>query len=128
MKLSVTTTDQEVTKEEIAEIFEGYGQVTSVKLFRSPHTQSVLAFVDMPDTEEALQAASELNDTTVDGIPLQVANTSQEKIKAKSARKTHFSGAPEEDETTRSLIASLETTPPDWGEQEEAEDVWQYED
>lgn len=74
MKLRVSNFNPALSKTELEEIFEEYGRVASVKVFKDPNpgTSKVIAFVEMPKEGEAIRAMNQLNGSDVDGFSLKV--------------------------------------------------------
>ncbi len=63
MRLRISSIDSSLTKHKLQEIFEEYGDVTSVKIFRSLDGTPALGFVEMKRDREAEAALSDLNGT-----------------------------------------------------------------
>lgn len=74
MKLRVTNFNPELNKDDIEEIFEEFGRVSSIKLFKNPQNvkQSALAFVEMPRESDATLAMDELNGKEIEGFVMKV--------------------------------------------------------
>lgn len=68
--LSFNTTDADLTK-----VFATYGAVSSAQVLMDKYTQRSrgFGFVEMADASEAQRAISGLNNSTVDGRPVSVA-------------------------------------------------------
>jgi RNA recognition motif-containing protein len=74
MRLRVSSIDRSVTKEKLQELFEEFGEVVALKLFRSvtdPSTHA-LGFVDMKRESNALAAMQALNGEILGETPLKV--------------------------------------------------------
>lgn len=74
MRLRVSSIDRSVTKEVLQELFEEFGEVVTLKLFRSvtdPSTHA-LGFVDMKRERNALSAMQALNGEILGETPLKV--------------------------------------------------------
>lgn len=74
MKLRVSNFNPSLTKMDLEEIFEEYGRVMSVKIFKDPNpeTKKSLAFVEMRSESAASQAMESLNGTDLDGYMIKV--------------------------------------------------------
>lgn len=73
MRLRVSSIDQSVTKVILQEMFEEYGKVTAVKVFRNlDGTTPTLAFVEMKRDREAMEALKALNGQVVGDLALKV--------------------------------------------------------
>lgn len=94
IKLKVTSIAPSLTKLKLEEMFEEFGKVSSIKVFRTIDNSAVaMAHVEMMRDREAQEAVKELNGFTVDGISL-IVEFSQEIV-----RKTgHQPPAPIEEE------------------------------
>ena len=75
---------------EIRQIFEKYGKVHSVKLIFDLKTRKSrgFGFVEMPDTQQALHAISELNGVVIDDTTLLVKPARFTKNESKSTNPT----------------------------------------
>ncbi|MCL5874908.1 MAG: RNA-binding protein [Candidatus Dependentiae bacterium] len=69
MNIYVGRLNPSVTEEALREMFEVYGQVTSIKLIKDKFTGSPrgFGFVEMPNGDEAQNAITELNGKEVSG-------------------------------------------------------------
>jgi len=74
VKLRVSNFNPSLTKGDLEEIFEEYGRVVSIKVFKdpNPNTPKALAFVEMRSETAATQAIESLNGTELDGFPIKV--------------------------------------------------------
>jgi len=63
-----------VTEDSLKEIFEAYGEVTTVKIIRDRFSgeSKGFGFVEMPSDDEAKKAIAELNGKDMDGRQLRV--------------------------------------------------------
>lgn len=80
MNIFVGNLNYSITEDDIKEIFEEYGELTSVKLITDKFTgkSKGFGFVEMADAEEAKKAIEELNGAEVEGRTI-VVNESIEK-------------------------------------------------
>jgi RNA recognition motif-containing protein len=85
MRLRVSSFHHSVTKAMLQEIFEEYGEVTAVKMFRgmNPENSNAMCFIDMPREREAIIAIRSLSGETINGIPLKI-EVSNDSIRLKS--------------------------------------------
>lgn len=74
MNIYVGNLSRLVTEEKLREMFEGFGNVLSVKLIKDKFTGNPkgFAFVEMPSANEAQQAISSLNGQELEGQRLRV--------------------------------------------------------
>ncbi len=80
MNIFVGNLNYSITEDDIKEIFEEYGELTSVKLITDKFTgkSKGFGFVEMADADEAKKAIEELNGAEVEGRTI-VVNESIEK-------------------------------------------------
>ncbi|MGQ7869632.1 RNA recognition motif domain-containing protein [Sunxiuqinia sp. sy24] len=80
MNIFVGNLNYAITEDDMREIFEEYGELTSVKLITDKFTgrSKGFGFVEMADAEEAKKAIEELNGAEVEGRSM-VVNESIEK-------------------------------------------------
>ncbi|MGE4587649.1 MAG: RNA recognition motif domain-containing protein [Mangrovibacterium sp.] len=80
MNIFVGNLNYSITEDDLKEIFEEYGELTSVKLITDRFTgkSKGFGFVEMADAEEAKKAIEELNGAEVEGRTI-VVNESIEK-------------------------------------------------
>ncbi|WP_339737688.1 RNA-binding protein [uncultured Sunxiuqinia sp.] len=80
MNIFVGNLNYSITEDDIKEIFEEYGELTSVKLITDKFTgrSKGFGFVEMADADEAKKAIEELNGAEVEGRSM-VVNESIEK-------------------------------------------------
>ena len=80
MNIFVGNLNYSITEDDMREIFEEYGELTSVKLITDKFTgrSKGFGFVEMADAEEAKKAIEELNGAEVEGRSM-VVNESIEK-------------------------------------------------
>ncbi len=80
MNIFVGNLNYSITEDDIREIFEEYGELTSVKLITDKFTgrSKGFGFVEMADADEAKKAIEELNGAEVEGRSM-VVNESIEK-------------------------------------------------
>ncbi len=92
MNIFVGNLNYSITEDDIKEIFEEYGELTSVKLITDKFTgkSKGFGFVEMADADEAKKAIEELNGAEVEGRTI-VVNESIEK-KRDNARKPGGAG------------------------------------
>jgi RNA recognition motif-containing protein len=92
MNIFVGNLNYSITEDDIKEIFEEYGELTSVKLITDKFTgkSKGFGFVEMADADEAKKAIEELNGAEVEGRTI-VVNESIEK-KRDNTRKPGGSG------------------------------------
>ncbi len=66
MNIFVSNLNFKATVDDLRQIFEGYGEVTSAKIIKDRNTgrSKGFGFVEMPSLEQAQQAISELNGAT----------------------------------------------------------------
>ena len=69
MKIFVGSLSFKLDESELKEIFEEYGEVTSVKIItdRDSGRSKGFAFIEMPDDEQAKKAIGELNGAEING-------------------------------------------------------------
>ncbi|MDX2249672.1 MAG: RNA-binding protein [Bacteroidia bacterium] len=74
MKIRVSNIDRSTSEDELFEIFEEFGEVTSVTLNDEPDPgrETFSAIVIMPSSTEAREAILELNGENIDGRNLRV--------------------------------------------------------
>ncbi|MBC8342832.1 MAG: RNA-binding protein [Bacteroidetes bacterium] len=74
MNIYVGNLNYAVTEEELQEVFQEYGSVSSVKIIRDQHSGRAkgFAFVSMDDDSEANNAIEKLNQTEIFGRTLKV--------------------------------------------------------
>jgi len=74
VKLRVSNFNPSLKKEDLEEIFEEFGRVMSVKMFKDKASSqaNVLAFVEMRTQSAAEDAIDALNGTDLDGFSLKV--------------------------------------------------------
>ncbi len=74
MNIYVSNISFKSSEDELRELFEQHGEVSSVKIILDKETQRSrgFGFVDMPDTAEAKQAIEELNGYSLQGKDLTV--------------------------------------------------------
>ena len=81
IKLKVTSIAPSLNKLKLEQMFEEFGKVSSIKVFRTIDRSAVaMAHVEMMRDREAEEAVKELNGVTVDGIAL-VVEYSQEIVR-----------------------------------------------
>lgn len=75
---------QEISNERLGELFSAHGEVLEIRVVTDHHTGRPrgFAFVDMATEEAAKTAISELNEQTVDGRQLTVAEARPRKQRA----------------------------------------------
>ncbi|MHA7111246.1 RNA recognition motif domain-containing protein [Sunxiuqinia elliptica] len=80
MNIFVGNLNYAITEDDMREIFEEYGELSSVKLITDKFTgrSKGFGFVEMPDAEQAKKAIEELNGADVEGRTM-VVNESIEK-------------------------------------------------
>ncbi len=80
MNIFVGNLNYAITEDDMREIFEEYGELSSVKLITDKFTgrSKGFGFVEMPDAEQAKKAIEELNGAEVEGRTM-VVNESIEK-------------------------------------------------
>jgi len=69
MNIFVAKLDYGVTSEDLREVFEEYGEVSSCNVIFDKMTRKSkgFAFVEMPDNSAAQKAISELNEASING-------------------------------------------------------------
>ena len=74
MNLYVGNLDYGITDEDLREVFQEYGEVTSVKVIfdRETNRSKGFAFVEMANNEEGQKAIDELNGALLEDRPLRV--------------------------------------------------------
>lgn len=89
MKIHVSNIDRSTSEDELFEIFEEFGEVTSVTLNDDPDPgrETFSAIVIMPSAIEAREAIIELNGENIDGRNLRVvrSNPTQQQEKSHGA-------------------------------------------
>ena len=88
MNIFVGNLNYSITEDDIKEIFEEYGELTSVKLITDKFTgkSKGFGFVEMANAEEAKKAIEELNGAEVEGRTI-VVNESIEKKRDNNTRR-----------------------------------------
>ncbi len=91
MNIYVGSLPFNLDEEELKEIFEEYGEVSSVKVITDKYTgrSRGFGFVEMPDAETAKKAIEDLNGAEIDGRKI-VVNESVEK--PEGSRRSNFRG------------------------------------
>jgi RNA recognition motif-containing protein len=89
MDIFVGSIPFKIKEKELKELFEKFGEVTSVKIVKNKATRQNkgFAFVDMPNEEEVRKAIFELNGLEIMGRNLEV-SISEKKDKSKPAVST----------------------------------------
>jgi RNA recognition motif-containing protein len=73
MRLRVSSIDHSITKLQLQEMFEEFGEISSVKLFRSlDDSAPALGFVEMKRERDAMSAMSDLNGLMIGAARLKV--------------------------------------------------------
>lgn len=74
MKILVRNLSRKTTEEELKELFEPYGEVTSLNLVYDTGTKKSkgFGFVEMPDATEARSAIKEINEQNIGGNRIRV--------------------------------------------------------
>ncbi len=74
MKLRITKLDPSLTKEDLREIFEEFGDVLTVRIFKDPagNPQRDFALVEMDSISAGERAIEAIEDDEYEGVPLQV--------------------------------------------------------
>jgi RNA recognition motif-containing protein len=74
MNIFAANIERKVTEEALLELFQQYGEVSSLKLIKDRDTgvSKGYAFVEMPNDEEAQKAIDALNETDLEGRTLAV--------------------------------------------------------
>jgi len=69
MNIFVAKLSYNTSEEQVKELFEKYGEVSSAKIIfdKYENRSKGFGFVEMPDDAQAQTAIDELNDTTLDG-------------------------------------------------------------
>lgn len=69
MNIFVAKLNFRTEEDQLRQLFEGYGEVDSVKIIMDRDTgrSKGFGFVEMPDDEEAMNAINDLNDREFDG-------------------------------------------------------------
>ncbi len=69
MNIYVGNLSYKLNEDDLRQVFEGYGEITSVKIIKDKYSgrSKGFAFVEMADDEEAKNAINELNGTEHDG-------------------------------------------------------------
>lgn len=80
MNIFIGSLPYDLEEDEVRELFEEYGEVTSVKIIidRATGRSKGFGFVDMPDDEQAKTAIHELDGGEIDGRTI-VVNKAEEK-------------------------------------------------
>jgi RNA recognition motif-containing protein len=91
MNIYVGSLPFDLDEEELKEIFEEYGEVSTVKVITDKFTGKSrgFGFVEMPDVETAKKAIEDLNGAEIDGRTI-VVNESVEK--PEGSRRSNFRG------------------------------------
>ncbi len=84
MNIYVGNLDYQITEEDLRDIFEDYGEVSSVKLIidRDSNRSKGFGFVEMPNQEEGQNAIEELEGAKLEGRTMRV-NQAREKTQQK---------------------------------------------
>lgn len=77
---------EDIYEEELVEMFEEYGAVTSVKIIKDRHTKKSrgYAFIKMDDKDAALKAIEEWDEGSIDD---QIITVQEAKLKKKNKKK-----------------------------------------
>ncbi|MEO9258527.1 MAG: RNA-binding protein [Crocinitomicaceae bacterium] len=83
MNIFVAKLDYGVTSDDLREVFEEYGEVTSCSVIMDKMTRKSkgFAFVEMPESEQANKAISELNEASINGRTI-VVKEAEERAKS----------------------------------------------
>ena len=127
MRLRVSNLISTVTKHVLIEIFEEFGEVDSVKIFRSPGASTCLCILEMPSERGALEAIEELNGEELEGLKMKV-ERSQDIISKKSPTPKPKPILLDEDEEEESIAIPFkkETVPDDFVAVEDAEEEEEF--
>jgi RNA recognition motif-containing protein len=87
MNIYVGNLSYEVTEEDLKEVFEGFGQVESVKIIKDNYTgkSKGFGFVEMSSNADAQSAINGLNDKELKGRTLNV-NTARPRTEKRGGR------------------------------------------
>ncbi|MFT4205206.1 MAG: RNA-binding protein [Chitinophagaceae bacterium] len=79
MNIYVSSLSFGANVEDLKAAFEEFGEVTSANIIKDKFTQKSrgFAFVEMPNKEEAEKAIQQLNDTSLDGRTINVAEAKE---------------------------------------------------
>lgn len=74
MNIYVGNLEREVTEDELKQVFESMGEVSTVKIIKDMYSgeSKGFAFVEMPANAQAQKAMSELNGNMMNGRPIRV--------------------------------------------------------
>ncbi len=74
MKILARNLSRKTTEEELRELFESYGEVTSLNLVYDAGTKKSkgFGFVEMPSQNEAMEAIKEINGQNIGGNRIRV--------------------------------------------------------
>ncbi len=88
MNIYVGNLSHTVNEERLRELFQAYGEVTSIKFMTDRETGQPrgFAFVQMPSNDEAQTAMAELNNREVDGKPLRVNEARPQEARSSKGR------------------------------------------
>lgn len=123
MRLRVSNLISTVTKEMLLDLFEEFGEVDSVKIFRNPGDATCLCFIEMDRERDALEAIDELNGEELLGLRMKV-ERSQDVFFRKPAVKPITLDDDEDD--TPVLTYKKETVPDDFVAVEDAEEEEEF--
>ncbi len=74
MNIFIAKLDYNTKEDSLKEVFEAFGEVSSVKIIMDKYTgrSKGFGFVEMPDDTEAMSAISSLDESELDGRPIVV--------------------------------------------------------
>ncbi len=123
MRLRVSNLINTVTKEMLLDLFEEFGEVDSVKIFRHPGDATCLCFIEMDRERDALEAIDELNGEELSGLRIKV-ERSQDVFFRKPAVKPIT--LDDDDDNTPVLTYKKEAVPDDFVAVEDAEEEEEF--
>lgn len=94
MNIYVGNLEHQVTEDELKKLFEGYGEVTSVKIIKDMYTgeSKGFGFVEMADSANAQTALSELNGKEINGRAIKVDEARQRNTRDRGRRNSRGGG------------------------------------
>lgn len=74
MDIYVGNLSYDVTEDELKQVFENYGEIHSVKIIKDRYTgrSKGFGFIEMPAEDEAKEAISNVNGTSLNGREIKV--------------------------------------------------------
>lgn len=127
VKLQVSNIDASVNKHQLERLFEEYGIVGAVKIFRKPGSGTAIGFVEMEEEHEAIDAITALDKRDFMGSKLRVeyphdrVQTAKPDLKPLTAMDLEEEDEDEEDEMISEAEEARNFVDPEAEEEQEVE-------